>query len=88
MRSAEGRPELRKDEVVKGVVPVLDAGGPCADHEADELPEFEEREGRRVGTKRPIEGGAPEKGTRECEIRSVLCVMDSVTQKGWCEMRE
>ena len=85
MRSAEGRPELRKDE---GVAPALGAGDPCADHEPDELPEFAGREGCRVGTKRPIEGGAPEKRTRESKTRSVLCVMDSVTQKGWCEMRD
>ena len=66
MRSAEGRPELRK-EVVEGVASALDAGELCADHEPDELAEVEEREGRRVENKRPIDGGAPE--NKICEFK-------------------
>jgi hypothetical protein len=73
VRSAEGRPELKKDKVVKREESALDVGGPYADREPDGLAELEGREGRRVGTRRPIAGGAPGK-TYEFKP-SQLCVL-------------
>lgn len=65
MRSAEGRPELRKEEAVDCGILLLEAGDPRVGREPDEPLELVDNEGRRrVGTRRPIEGGAP-MGKRE-----------------------
>lgn len=51
MRSAEGKPELRNDECV---LPV-DTGEPSEGRDDD----TDEDDSRRLGTRRPIAGGAP-----------------------------
>lgn len=61
MRSAEGRPELRKEEAVELEMLQPDTEDPRVGREPDEPLELGDKVGRRVGTRRPIEGGAPRK---------------------------